>query len=218
MRNINPDRYIRNKDVDFNEVCREHKSLVWYHAGRQMNAQFPIEDMVDEGFIGLMRAAELFDPSYGLKFGTYAHRHIIQAMIYEKHLGSLVRTTTRKKTTTQPYMLKKYAFIPIVDDYEPGDGIRIKDVYINPEDENDKFKPIEDRMYIEKLMESLNAQEKKVITMRYLKADRRVKPNREPKMMTLDNIAKKMNLSRERIRQIEEQALAKMRDYARGIE
>ena len=57
-------------------------------------------------------------------------------------------------------------------------------------------------------MDSLDPREKEVLIKRYGLL------NEEP--MTLENVGKDMNLSRERIRQIEEKALRKMRNPIRS--
>ena len=50
----------------------------------------PVEDLVAEGNLGLMKAAERFDPNYGVKFSTYASWWIKQAI--KRALGNQSRT------------------------------------------------------------------------------------------------------------------------------
>ncbi len=45
---------------------------------RKLNPKLPIDDMVDEGMLGLMRAIEKFEPERQLKFSTYAFQWIKQ--------------------------------------------------------------------------------------------------------------------------------------------
>jgi RNA polymerase nonessential primary-like sigma factor len=70
-----------------------------------VNQQWPIyyklgitkEELVQEGSLGLMRAAELFDPERGLRFSTYATIWT-KASLSNSHLTELVRLPAREKT------------------------------------------------------------------------------------------------------------------------
>jgi RNA polymerase sigma factor FliA len=72
------------------ELIQEHFSLVKYLASR-LGAKLPpsveIDDLVSAGVMGLMDAAEKFDPSRGIRFRTYAERRIRGAIL--DHLRSL---------------------------------------------------------------------------------------------------------------------------------
>ena len=50
-------------------------------AGEYTNRGLPLQDLIAEGNVGLMRATETFDPSRGHKFITYAVWWIRQAMM-----------------------------------------------------------------------------------------------------------------------------------------
>jgi DNA-directed RNA polymerase sigma subunit (sigma70/sigma32) len=71
-----------------------------------VNQQWPIyyrlgitkEELVQEGSLNLMRAAELFDPERGLRFSTYA---TIWTNVSNSHLTELVRLPQREKTAEQ---------------------------------------------------------------------------------------------------------------------
>jgi RNA polymerase sigma-32 factor len=77
-----PDKYHRVKPSTPNDIRpTEHLGLVRKWAVKYA-ARHPIEDSEQyaDGLVGLLRAAELFDPSYGCKFSTYASYHIRQAI------------------------------------------------------------------------------------------------------------------------------------------
>jgi RNA polymerase primary sigma factor len=61
-------------------MLRANLRLVIYVAKRFRNEDVPFLDLIQEGNIGLMRALEKFDPSRGLKFVTYAHWWVRQAI------------------------------------------------------------------------------------------------------------------------------------------
>lgn len=73
-----------------NQLAIENKGLVAAIANEYRRSGMDIEDIKQEGYIGLLRAAELFDESRGFKFSTYAHwwiRCFIQrAIVLSSHI------------------------------------------------------------------------------------------------------------------------------------
>ena len=61
-------------------MIRANLRLVIYMANRYRSRGVPFLDLIQEGNIGLMRALEKFEPSRGLKFVTYAHWWVRQAI------------------------------------------------------------------------------------------------------------------------------------------
>ena len=62
------------------QMLRANLRLVIYVAKRFRNDDVPFLDLIQEGNIGLMRALDKFEPSRGLKFVTYAHWWVRQAI------------------------------------------------------------------------------------------------------------------------------------------
>jgi len=62
------------------QMLRANLRLVIYMAKRYRNDEVLFLDLIQEGNIGLMRALEKFEPSRGLKFITYAHWWVRQAI------------------------------------------------------------------------------------------------------------------------------------------
>src|SRR5688572_17529754 len=75
---------------DRTALIEEHVSLVRYLAAR-VSAKLPpgieVDDLVGAGMIGLIDAADKFDPSRGARFRTYAERRIRGSIL--DHLRSL---------------------------------------------------------------------------------------------------------------------------------
>jgi len=62
------------------KMIRANLRLVIHVANRYRSRGVPFLDLIQEGNIGLMRALEKFEPSRGLKFVTYAHWWVRQAI------------------------------------------------------------------------------------------------------------------------------------------
>ena len=78
--------------ADRNDRVTSNLALVVPIARRFQNRGVPLEDLIQVGNLGLIRAAELFDPARQIKFSTYATHWIIQGMIRAiRDHGALVR-------------------------------------------------------------------------------------------------------------------------------
>jgi len=79
------------------QLVEENQGLVWWQA-RKIHSRYTlkgvrgleIDDLIQEGFLGLLRAAEKFDPAAGFRFSTYApfwiRRNILEAIAKQTRL------------------------------------------------------------------------------------------------------------------------------------
>lgn len=67
---------------DPNLLVHQHRGLVVSLARRRVNPFLhqDEQDLIQEGFLGLLRAARRFNPSRGTKFTTFAYRHVAGAI------------------------------------------------------------------------------------------------------------------------------------------
>lgn len=72
-------------------------AVVNQHCGAAKAAGISKEELVQEGSLGLLRAAELFDPARGLRFSTYAVVWI-KGVLSNSHIPELVRVPSRERT------------------------------------------------------------------------------------------------------------------------
>lgn len=214
-------------------------------AKRYMGRGLSFLDLIQEGNIGLMHAANAFDPWMEVKFSTYATywiRQKISRAVAEQsrniyipaHIYSLVSQVKKEESLflqengrkpnipelakilflSEDEIKNAYVYIsdtssldiPVGEDEENSIADLIEDKAMPvPETEMDK---ISLSTSIEELLNTLKEQEKIVIIMRFGLDDGRSK--------TLEEVGKAFNLTKERIRQIEEKALHKLRNPKRS--
>ena len=207
---------------------------------KYINRGLQFSDIIEEGNLGLIRAVEKFQYQKGFKFSTYASWWIKQAIeraivnqtrtirlpvhiaeivnSYMRAVRQLTQSLGREPTLEEiakkmkvavekarsisQVVRETYSLDMLIGDQEED---TLKDILqdsnaLSPASFSDDIRR---REHIDEWLAQLSASERKVIEMRFGLIDG------EPK--TLDSIGKEFGITRERVRQIETQALNKLR-------
>lgn len=203
--------------------------LVPWLAYRYRRRGLPIEDLIQEGNIGLMRAVEKFDSTKGSRFGSYAVWWIRQAMLraiedqsrlirVPVHIGEFVRKTERIRQRTRAGLGREASVEEIAGELEVSPG-KIKNVLAIPGSPFpavsqllvDDRVPLPDRRHDLSNLRSLTSEMLLMLPARTERILRLRFGMGGVEEHTLEEVGEKFEVTRERIRQIEAKGLRILR-------
>lgn len=222
------------------KMINSNLRLVINIAKRYSYLGLPMLDLIEEGNLGLMHAVRKFNPKKGYRFSTYAawwiKQYITRAIANQ---GKTIRVPVYmvelllkyKKASNELY--ERYHRRPTMEQIAKKMKIPLKKVKrlnniagkisslnapVGEEGENEFIELVEDQgapiaaeevmdflrqEKVDELLKNLSARERTVLTLRYGLTDGRTR--------TLDETSKKFDITRERVRQIENAAIRKLR-------
>ena len=239
-------RKIKAGDKDaLNKLVTTNLRFVVSVAKQYQNQGIGLQDLINEGNLGLIKAAQRFDETRGFKFISYAVWWIRQAILQaiadqsrivrlplnqvgvinkiKKETARLEQTLNRLPTTEE---IAKVMDMPVYKVAEimkmnshpqsidspiaPDEETRFVDVFVHDNDDDTYTSLMHESLSseINDLLETLNDKESDVLRLFY-----GIGTTHEH---TLDEIGDKLDLSRERVRQIKERALKRLRQNSKN--
>lgn len=214
-------------------------------AKQYQNQGLSLADLINEGNIGLIKAAKRFDETRGFKFISYAVWWIRQAILQSlaeqsrivrlplNRVGTLHKIGKVSSSLEQEFgrepSPEEIATHLDLSEIEVSDTLKISNSHLSldapfstSEDNSlidvleDEYQPPPDeqllgdslRVEIEKALETLTAREAEVINLYF--------GLNQEKALTLEEIGARFNLTRERVRQIKEKAIRRLRHASRS--
>jgi len=232
---------IERGDMDAKDrMINSNLRLVVSQARRYQGQGLPLPDLIQEGILGLIRASEKFDWRKGFKFSTYATLWIRQSI--QRGLANSARTIRlpvhieqreRKLSRAERELTAKLSRDPTDEEIaeaaemeldevhalrEARQGVTSLDVGVGEDGDTslgdliasdrpspaDEVAELETTGVVADVLAQLPANERKVIELRF--------GLRDGQERTLDAAGRELGVTRERVRQLEDRALRRLRD------
>jgi len=237
---------IRQSDTEaLDKLVRSNLRFVVSVAKKYQNQGVSLADLINEGNLGLIRAAHKFDETKGIKFISYAvwwiRQAILQALAEQSRIvrvplnraGTLHRITKRSSLLLQELGREPTAaeiaegmdiemeevektlsisqnHLSLDAPLSPGEDNRLLDYLPDTQNAGPDQETFEHALShsIEEVLDTLKEREAKILRL-YFGLD-------EPEPLTLEEIGSRLGITRERVRQIKEKALSRLRHVSRA--
>lgn len=196
------------------ELVQRNLRLVFKIARQYRNAPVAQLDLIQEGVFGLMRAIEKFDPTKGFKLSTYAGWWIRQAISRAlKPTSRSVRLLTSTAHTGTPDVATVSVTLVSLDTPNTDiDSPSLAETLSHPDDitPEEVLLQGDQRRQLYRGLNHLAPRDATVLRLRFGLADGHP--------CTLEEVGRRLQMSREQVRQREERALARLRHLFQALD
>jgi len=181
-------KWVHRYNLIRTRVVEANLGLVYDMIGRTRFEIVDRDELTSEGMMALLRAADTFDPWRGFKFSTYACNAIIRAFSRAALMDS-----KRRGRVAGPY-----------------------DVEFEKSDASDVARTDQQALFTERLGQILHLDNAELTEVEKNVLSRRFPFDEESQRQTLEDIGRRMRVSKERVRQIQLSAISKLRRAIRN--
>lgn len=187
------------------DTVEAHIGLVYRMLERRPDWQRRLvtrDDAAQEGFLGLMRAAQLYDATVGVEFTTYACVAILNRMKRAALTAGIVRVPETDSEVARQAMTRRC--VSLAGREEDGNPWDVT-CWRSPDPAKDA-EDAEGCDLLAGMLRTLPARDAQVIRLYWLDD------------LTLDEVGRKLGITRERVRQIADRGLQKLRHRAKEMQ
>jgi RNA polymerase primary sigma factor len=237
-------RIKKGDEIALDKLVKSNLRFVISVAKEYQGQGLPLQDLISEGNLGLIKAAQRFDETRGFKFISYAvwwiRQSILQALAEQSRVVRLPLNRVgaiNKVGRALEKLEKQFGREPSMDEiaetmemtsFEVADVLKTSARHLSLDEpfkeedgnslldviESDRYRPPDGslmqeslRVEVEKVLSTLKPREAEIIRLYFgLDGDR---------PLTLEEIGEHFKLTRERVRQIKEKALRRLRHRSR---
>ncbi|MBI4099642.1 sigma-70 family RNA polymerase sigma factor [Candidatus Microgenomates bacterium] len=239
------EKIIQTGEESRRKLIQANTRLVLSIAKKYRNWGVPLNDLIQEGNLGLIHAADKFDYTRGFRFSTYAtwwiRQSVTRAIAGQErlirlpfHLWEKINKTTQRArlleqdrgreptdgelaheegiTVKKIRQRKRYAQHPLSLDMPVGEDDSVLQDILADTSALEPFELAQQKIIRQELREVLSGfpnRDQRVLELRF--------GLRDGSFRTLEEVGQELGLTRERIRQIESEALQKLRHHPRII-
>lgn len=204
-------RWLKHRDYAArNVIVTAHLKIAAYWAYRYRAAGC-YEDLLHEGVLGLIRAADTFDPSRGYRFSTYAGNWVRSAVGNAAYLTSQPLKPSQGHKARDAWAKEpRSTAIPIVDDAAVNDdgGRRMSPLEWMPDGStppDEHAARHEQNLALLDALRTLGDRDQFIVAARYAEG------------ATMDAVGRQLDMSRERVRQLEASILERLGEAVRVL-